>query len=151
MIVIGHFWSKKHIYWSYRAYSTTSMWWTEKKGLLQFITPAVTIWRHQTLVKLKTWHWVSRYVMFKKKERQTAKNHNDRWDDVHVHPFELVTVHKLSSSYVFTCIPYSHPLFPFRLFPHQPQSQKEKTGTNSNNNWYFINPFEEILVDRQPH
>lgn len=38
---------------------------------------------------------VSSHVMFKKKERQTAKNHNDGLDDVHVHPFELVTLHKL--------------------------------------------------------
>lgn len=32
MIVIGHFWSERHIYGLYRAFSTTSMWWTEKKG-----------------------------------------------------------------------------------------------------------------------
>lgn len=52
-----------------RPYSMTSMWWTEKKeGLLQFITPTVTIWRHQTLLRMKTWHWVSRYAMFKKKD-----------------------------------------------------------------------------------
>lgn len=104
-----------------------------KKGLLQFITPAVTVWRHQTLLKLKTWHWVSRYVMFKKKERKTAKNHNDRWDDVHVHPFELVTDHKLSSSYVFICIPYSHPLFGlFSTLP--PKSKGENRHKQFNNN-----------------
>lgn len=69
--------------------------------------------------------------LFEEDRRKTAKNHNDRLDDVHVHSFELVTLHKLSSSYVFTCKPSTYPLFSFGLFPHHPVSQKEKTSTKN--------------------
>lgn len=49
-------------------------------------------------LRLRAAHWVSGYADVqeeRKKERETAKKHNDRLDDVHVHPFELVTLHKL--------------------------------------------------------
>lgn len=55
----------------------------------------MTIRRHQTLLRLKASQWVSSYGTFKKKERKTVKNHNDRQDDLHVRPFELVTLHEL--------------------------------------------------------
>lgn len=43
-------------------------------------------------------------------DSETARNHDDRWDDAH-RPFEIVALYKLRSNYVLTCDPSSQPLF----------------------------------------
>lgn len=87
-------WSRKYILKADSClHMKTSMWWTEEKV---YCNLSLLLWPYEDIKPRGGWKLHTRSAAMRCSKSKTAKARNDRLDDAHVHPFELVTLHKLS-------------------------------------------------------
>lgn len=88
---------------------------------------SLLLWPYEDIKPCWGWKLHTRSAAMWCSKSKTAKNHNDRLDDVHVHPFELVTPHKLSEVVFSHAMPSTLTNFFFGMFAQNNESNEEKS------------------------